>query len=390
MKIGFAEKIITPPVGTPMGGYGGRIEPAKGVHDDLFCSVVVFSNEKNTATIVSCDLVGVDKKSVDELKQRLLDNYSISPELVLVCATHTHSGPRNINLFGPAYKGYEKIYDDIFATISEALNVQQDCNAELYKGNIKEVGYNRREWDENSRIVDEEAIAIKVKNSDGKVIGIIYNYGCHPVVFPTENLNFSSDWPHFTRRELRKVYGQKITVLYLQGALGNVNPVNVPFDGNKIPNTSKDVEEIGVKVAEGLSKILEGSSHKLGSEILGKQEEVTLKADDPEKLEDFTWTVQREVDGEPQVVTSLQVLNLGGVKLAGVPGELFAELGRTIKGKYTDGKIMVVGFANDYIGYIPTRAAFLAGGYEAMMMGLDENEGDIIVERLGQLLKQVI
>jgi hypothetical protein len=49
----------------------------------------------------------------------------------------------------------------------------------------------------------------------------------------------------------------------------------------------------------------------------------------------------------------------------------------------------VVGYANDYIGYVPTEQAYLAGGYEALMMGLSEKEGEQITSCLKNLAAQL-
>ena len=43
-KVGTAKVKITPTVPIPMSGYGGRNDPFKGVHDDLYCRAIVFSD----------------------------------------------------------------------------------------------------------------------------------------------------------------------------------------------------------------------------------------------------------------------------------------------------------------------------------------------------------
>jgi neutral ceramidase len=72
-----------------------------------------------------------------------------------------------------------------------------------------------------------------------------------------------------------------------------------------------------------------------------------------------------EVARLPETVdTELQVLRIGDLALVALPGEIFVSLGQGIKADSPFPLTAVVGLANDYVGYVPTRAAFDQGGYE--------------------------
>ena len=61
----------------------------------------------------------------------------------------------------------------------------------------------------------------------------------------------------------------------------------------------------------------------------------------------------------------IQVISLGDMVLAGVPGEFFVELGLQIKREAGPRRsVLIAGFANGNIGYIPARRAYPHGGYE--------------------------
>ena len=62
-QAGAAEVIITPPIGTLLDGYGGRIGGSIGVHDDLHARAIVVDDGVTQAAIVSCELIGVDRRS---------------------------------------------------------------------------------------------------------------------------------------------------------------------------------------------------------------------------------------------------------------------------------------------------------------------------------------
>jgi len=82
---------------------------------------------------------------------------------------------------------------------------------------------------------------------------------------------------------------------------------------------------------------------------------------------EWAWETRLAIaDGTaPKFVTAeVQTLQLGDVVLVAVPGELFVELGFAIKQALAPLHTIVVGYANDNIGYIPTRASYPQGGYE--------------------------
>lgn len=60
----------------------------------------------------------------------------------------------------------------------------------------------------------------------------------------------------------------------------------------------------------------------------------------------------------------VMVIRLGELAIVGMPGDTFSQFGMTIKEKSPTDHTIVIQYANDAIGYIPTREAFEQGGYE--------------------------
>jgi len=89
-------------------------------------------------------------------------------------------------------------------------------------------------------------------------------------------------------------------------------------------------------------------------------------------------------------LTEVQVITLGDkAALVGIPGEMFVELGLEIKRNSKFPYTFVLGLANDYVGYIPTSAAFDEGGYEvktASWSKFDRRAGEILVESVLDML----
>ena len=63
-------------------------------------------------------------------------------------------------------------------------------------------------------------------------------------------------------------------------------------------------------------------------------------------------------------LVEVMALRVGDLAIVGLPGENFCETGLAVKRNSPAAMTMVVGLANDAIGYLPTRDSFAQGGYE--------------------------
>ena len=64
------------------------------------------------------------------------------------------------------------------------------------------------------------------------------------------------------------------------------------------------------------------------------------------------------------IISEVQLIQLSGLTLVSVPGELFVELGLAIKAAIRPQPSFICGFGNDNVGYLPARRAYAHGGYE--------------------------
>src|SRR6266508_3884810 len=59
LRVGMASVDITPPVGTPLGGYAARRgAPSTGVHDPITARALVLDDGAGPVAIVATDLIG--------------------------------------------------------------------------------------------------------------------------------------------------------------------------------------------------------------------------------------------------------------------------------------------------------------------------------------------
>jgi len=93
IKVATSTRYVTPLEPCFMGGYGMRRQKSEGVLDELKCTAVLL--EIDGAPIVMCDveILMITSEIVTAVKERLLREYGIQPEMVTIATTHTHAGP---------------------------------------------------------------------------------------------------------------------------------------------------------------------------------------------------------------------------------------------------------------------------------------------------------
>lgn len=96
LNAGAARRVITPPVGVSMSGWNPRASGdirSRYVRDDLYAKALVLSSGERTWALIVVDLSGVDAVATEEIRHGAAVRTGLDPETIMVCATHTHSGP---------------------------------------------------------------------------------------------------------------------------------------------------------------------------------------------------------------------------------------------------------------------------------------------------------
>jgi len=97
LRAGAAQRIITPPVGVPLAGWGENRATgdnvARHVHDDLYVKALVLQRNDRAWALLANDLPGVDAAATARIRQGIARQTDLPPEAILVCATHCHCGP---------------------------------------------------------------------------------------------------------------------------------------------------------------------------------------------------------------------------------------------------------------------------------------------------------
>lgn len=99
MRIGTGRVDITPPVGILMGGQLGDIL-ASGVESPLFATAMAVEEGETEALWIACDLLMLTNEMARFLRGQISQRAGVPTTNVVVSATHTHSGPLTVPVFG--------------------------------------------------------------------------------------------------------------------------------------------------------------------------------------------------------------------------------------------------------------------------------------------------
>ena len=385
-KAGAAAGDVTPAIGTELCGYGPYLgRKATGVLDPLATRVLYLDDGEGRALLVANDLVGVSAGLTDRFRGLCERHLDLAPECVMVTGTHTHSGPATIELYGWGEKNelyIEHLPYVWLETAERAIADAKPAEMRLASGPIEPISLDRHTADGP---IDEE-IRVAVFEADGGPVAILVNHSAHGVIFGQENTLISADWPGWLERTLEERYPGCVAA-FVQGSCGTINTLDACLD---LEHGRPRIEAVGKQVAAEAARLLDAATRVCDDiEVLCSLKHVPLPLDVPsrdeivalreaelarandESLKEydralarlFVRTLQKLIDsyrdGPAETCPAdVQVLRAGPLRIVGLPGEPFMELGHRIMSARGDGMVMVAGYTNDFLGYFPTRGAY--------------------------------
>lgn len=239
---------ITPDLKTEktlLAGFGATGRKPSGVHDPLYARLLVLREGKETVALAGLDLLGFEHNDVRDL--RVLAGYDAAGRALFVAATHTHSGPDTLGLWGrlPGLSGVNPRYQRrVKKQVAEALKLLETqlrpVKAAGAKGSLDPRGLCRDSRD--PQVIDPDLAVLRLTGEDGKAVATVVNWSCHPEVIGKENRLVTADYPGpLCARVEAKTGG---ACLFLNGMIGGLMTPDV-----KIENFY-ETERIGTAVAD--------------------------------------------------------------------------------------------------------------------------------------------
>jgi neutral ceramidase len=435
MKVAAKRVNITPPIGLSIGGNVRADDKSRGVHDDLFCNAVYFCHEGQEVLFLSFDLLCLMGDQCADIKKRVSKSANIPEDRIMVNTTHTHSGPDTSEIFkSKRHEDAVDYLDKTFSSIAENLKgIKEEAQeSEVFCAvtDVNDLSFNRRLIMKDNSIVmnwnkvdpddvigttgpiDPTLTVIQCVSKDtSTTLALMVNFTLHPAILVGKDWLYSRDYIHYLTVKLQEHFGDETVVWFSNGAEGNINHLDY-----KNPDQNRGFEEaerIGKKLADYTMEAL-ANKRRLPDHIKNAVAIIQLPcrkiSEEDVKNAKALWeacggVIPSLLDGVPDEIyareiltlaeqnrsfieTTIQAVLLGDVLFVTFPGEVFVEFALEVKKNAKAAHTVVVGLANDYVGYIPNQEAFRQGGYEiktAQSSKLSETAGNVLVEEILKL-----
>ncbi|HJQ22871.1 MAG TPA: neutral/alkaline non-lysosomal ceramidase N-terminal domain-containing protein [Blastocatellia bacterium] len=385
---GTGKSDITPPVGTPLAGYGARLgKPSTGVHDPTEARALVIDNGTEKIAFLSVDHLGFDHAMVERIRELVNKATGIAPDHVFVMSSHTHSGggaylePFPI-LAGRYDAGVRDAYSEHAArAVIAACQRMRPARIAFGAGEARGISRFRSSWPPAGPI-DPEVGVIRVDAADtGKPMAVLMNFAAHPTVVGDKNFEFSADYVYYARRALEQMIGGDVMAIFANGAQGTVAPR--AFQGK---DEFQRAENVGTILAAEVFKV---------TLMVTPQDAVDIRL--------VRHTFQAQTVSPPRAPVRITLPPAYDTEVCGIsfdnriafvtiPGELSSILNFQVKerGKLLGfEKTFLLGLTNDALGYIITEDEYRHGTYESSISLFGPGWGSFITNEAFQALEKL-
>ena len=352
-EAGWSSRSITPPVGTPLAGFGDRRgKPSTGVHDEIFVKALAVSDDKDKVVIVGADMLIIPENVAELVRIRVSEQTTLTANDILFNASHNHSGP---GAFAPglASKIFSGEYDPnipgfLAVAFTEAIvEAYRSLEpAKLMHGSVDAPEYIRNRTRKDGT-VDSQLSYMLVEQQDGDRCFMV-SYSAHPTILGADNMKFSGEYPGFLVRRITEQTGTE--AIYLAGAVGSMSP--------RPPEAADPFERcdgMGTALAD---KVLRA----VANTTLFKDKVDVASIGFPIRLPPFqlrlskNWRVSKflfpilgiDADGW------MHTVRIGDIALVGTPADFCGEISVDLKSRKQNRvvNLWVLSFNGDYAGYI--------------------------------------
>ncbi len=385
---GSAIQEITPEPGSPMSGYGDRgNKPSVGIHDKLFCRCLFLQDGNNRIALVSADMLAF----TPEMRQAILDRVQdLDIDLLLLAATHTHSGPGGYAkswaverfLMGTySQTVFDNLASRIADTIHNAQERLQSVRVAYGMGSAPDLCRNRRR---EGGPADADVSVLRVETREGTPVALVINFGAHPTVLSPENLLYTGDYAGMTATLLEDTL--HVPVLFFSGTLGDLKPFypGIQEWGDSLEDQFEDARKIAEALSREVLRISARNKPEKVSLFRVNERRIQLPSVDLRSrcfyyvLTPMVRALFHSIFHDESI---FQAVRINDFVLAGIPAEISSELGKEIKSLVPARVTMIAGMANDTLGYALTPEDYRTGGYEACMSFFGKNTGVFMVDQ---------
>ncbi len=378
LHFGVASLDITPPLGCRLWGYNPR--PATSIDHPLRAEALACSNGPHGWLLLAADVGAFAAPLTRLLRADIARRTGLTPEAVMLTATHTHSGPHLTDAIWNEQSELESTYfqtlRERLATLAEhawqarrpgtLVHGQAICPSAI--SNRRTLGPDGRwinEWNDpegrHDGYCDATLDLVGVRRDDGALDALLVNFGCHPVCFGSASQAISGDYVSYLKDALEK-HGGVGTTLFTVSGHGNIDPRDCCQTDPAV--TRRMGETVAACILPALPSLAPVAGTGIAAAELPWQFQTTWEISDR-----MTIYFPHAARGAT-VDTTVAALAVGELALLGLPGETVSEYRRTFQADSPFRHTLLISLANDFVGYLPTDDILEQGAYEAMMSPL--------------------
>lgn len=390
---------ITPPLGIELAGFHkppGKERVITGIRQSCQARALVLRQGRTEVAIVSLDVCGFDFRLAERVRKQAARRTGISASHIVLTATHTHSAPtlRFFRQWGAVSKPYVDLVEQ--RSVQAIVAAKQDLAlADCYVGLDRVVGgnFNRtsKAWKtdeafgedstDHERWLDTTLHALYFLREPPKKSLVWYQFSAHPVCFA--DALAGPDWPGIVNEKMNARDG--LAPSFLQGHCGDVNPgTGEPWLGD--PGKVSEAVYAALHHAVNHSTFVDANPIRiLRSEVKLPLNTDRLKSQldeyraDPSKCSKGEWVdagfAKDWFEGASRwnlhrtgYTAPLTAMRLGAVALLFHPAELYSFYGLAIRRDSRFPVTLVVGYADDFVGYVTDPGAHQANEYAAVVV----------------------
>lgn len=370
---------ITPSSSKWLAGYPAR--QSTGVHDRLYHRIVAMDDGHTQFFLVSSDLCLFAPSVYDEAAAQLKKETGIEPVQFWWTVTHTHSAPEVgphglLKLMMPERYNHEPDQEYTAWVERSLIDGIKKARGELVPARLAfGTGYsaaniNRRARNPEGRIslglnpdgpTDRQIGLIRLEHANGSIIALIANYSMHGTALGPQNKLISGDAPGIVEAYVEEKLGAPM--LYVNGAAGNLAPIYTVQEDFSAAHITEFNVLLGDRILAA-NRSLAPASAEVGIQ------EAERFVETPRR-KGFGWDgslgnylqAGKGESGTIRFPVRFAIVN-GDLALWSAPVELFCEISMNVRSRSPYPHTFYFGYANGWLGYLPTRQAFSEGGYE--------------------------
>jgi len=396
LKAGFAQVDITPPIGAIITGPMGPT--STGTDDPLKAQAMVVQSGGRKLAIVGVDLVKFRRDLADKVIELVMQQTDITRDAVLICPSHNHSGPL-IPADGDNAKANKAYIDTLPKLVSDAIvqanRALQPARLSIGRSLVLEGHINRRLISKadglvlntwltklndlkqvpqvlgTESVIDPELWLVRFDSLDGKMLGSLVNFTCHPCLHDRIKIHtWSADFPGVIADQVAQEFGQQAVCVFTQGASGNIQPpVCWAPDWKARAAVFANAAVKAAKEAIAVDGFVAVDYARRDVDVPRCNAEAQL----PQKITRLGWReesfegARRTAAAMPHTLNvPVSAARIGPFAMATNAGELFVEYGISVKKRSPFPHTILAELTNAWVGYEPSPLAFEHEGYETL------------------------